>query len=196
MGSVFAYPLKIACTTRMLIHLFLSPNSPTLVWRVRPHRMSTPNMNSGIGVINTLHPQGGRCPIPSFTHVWVTEIICPPNPPVIALVPKNVFGSPFIIDVSASVSTSAIVLNILSGPVSCYFNLGPLVPSRGPSPEGFGLTFHAISLAIPKSISSNVLARAARCGLHFFDGTMKSSRFHVSRGICSMIPTSSPLGKD
>lgn len=151
MGSVFAYPLKIACTTRMLIHLFLSLNSPTLVWRVRPHRMSTPNMNSGIGVINTLHPQGGRCPIPSFTHVWVTEIICPPNPPVIALVPKNVFGSPFIIDVSASVSTSAIVLNILSGPVSCYFNLGPLVPSRGPSSGGFHLSCHIISSAVPKS---------------------------------------------
>lgn len=107
-GSIFTRSLTIACTTWLLKHLCLNLNTPTVVWRVRPNRMSMPKMYSGIGVIDTLYSQGGRHLTPSFNHVWVTGIICPPNPPIIAFLTENWIGSPCMIDASVPVSTSAV----------------------------------------------------------------------------------------
>jgi len=108
MGSIFAWPLKIACTAQVLIYTFLSLYSPTLVWRVRLHRMSIPSMYSGIRMIDSFYSWGGRRPTSNFNHVWVTGDHLPPKPTYLALVPRNLFGSSYMSDVSPPVSASII----------------------------------------------------------------------------------------
>ena len=109
-GSCFTWPLNIACTTWTLMHLCQSLNSPTVVWRARPHKISMPRMYSWTRAIDTLYSQGGRRPTPSYSQVWVTGTVCPPNPPIITLLLLNLVRSSGIIDVSAPVSTNAITL--------------------------------------------------------------------------------------
>lgn len=60
----FPWPLNIACTIQILVHLSLSLNSPTVVWSVRPHSMSMPKMYSGIGAIDIR--LGRETPDPHF----------------------------------------------------------------------------------------------------------------------------------
>ena len=112
-GPCFAWPLNTACTTWILIHLCQSLNSPTVIWRARPHKIAMPKMYSWTGAIDTLHSQGGRRPTPIFCQVWVTGTVCPPNPPIITLLLLNLVRSSGIIDVSAPVSTNAISLRII-----------------------------------------------------------------------------------
>ena len=90
-SSCFAWPLNIACTTWPwpLIHIRQSLNSPTVVRRARPHKISIPRMYSWSGAIDTLYSRGGRCPTPSFNQVWVTGMVCLPKPPITTLSPSN-----------------------------------------------------------------------------------------------------------
>ena len=92
--SCFTWPLNITCSTRTLTHLCQSPNSLTVVWKARPHKMSMPKMYSGTGAIDILRSLGGRHPTPNFNHVWVTGMVCTPKPQIITLSPLNLVRSP------------------------------------------------------------------------------------------------------
>jgi len=65
-GSCFAWPLYIACATWTLTHLCRSLNSPTVIWRARPHKIPMPKMYSWTGAIDTSYSRSGRRLTPQF----------------------------------------------------------------------------------------------------------------------------------
>lgn len=63
-GSFFTWPLNIACTTQLLIHLSVSLNSSTVTWRIRSHSLSVLSIYSGTEVTprwETPNPQLQPC---------------------------------------------------------------------------------------------------------------------------------------
>ena len=87
-------------------------------------------------------------------------------------------------------------LYVLSGPKNYQLNIGPLVPSGGPSYMGTGIHCHTSNLAIVNTFSpdgSDIVAWVT-WGFLLLLGTRKSSKFYVAIGSLSIVLTSGFFG--